>query len=140
MIESLPVLNAFLNSASAVLLFLGHRKMTAKQYDAHKRLMIAAFTVSCIFLCSYLTYHAVHGTTTFLGQGISRIVYFTILGSHTILAAAVVPLAIISLSRGLKNRTEAHRKIARFTYPVWLYVSVTGVVIYLMLYQLSPHS
>lgn len=105
---------------------------------AHKSCMIATFLVSILFLISYLTYHAQHGTTRFTGEGLIRPVYFTILTSHTILAAAIVPLAIITLRRGLRNAIEKHVRIARWTYPVWLYVSVTGVLVYLMLYQFYP--
>ena len=100
--------------------------------------MIAAFAVSALFLISYLTYHAYHGTTKFLGEGWIRPVYFTILTSHTILAAAIVPLAIITLRRGLRDEIDKHVKLARWTYPIWLYVSVTGVIVYLMLYHLYP--
>ncbi len=98
--------------------------------------MIAAFTVSSLFLVSYITYHSVHGTTHFPGEGWTRPVYFTILTSHTILAVLVVPLVIISLRRGLRNDVARHRAIARWAYPIWLYVSVTGVIVYLMLYHL----
>ncbi len=100
--------------------------------------MIATFVVSIAFLISYLTYHSYHGTTRFMGEGWIRPVYFTILTSHTILAVLVVPLAIITLRRGLRDLIEQHVKIARWTYPIWLYVSVTGVVVYLMLYHLYP--
>ena len=100
--------------------------------------MIGAFSVSILFLISYLTYHYHHGTTRFMGEGLIRPVYFTLLTSHTILAAAIVPLAIITLRRGLRDQIERHVKIARWTYPVWLYVSVTGVIVYVMLYHLYP--
>jgi uncharacterized membrane protein YozB (DUF420 family) len=99
--------------------------------------MISAFTVSVIFLISYLTYHAYHGTTRFMGEGWIRPLYFTILISHTILAACIAPMAVISLRLGLKGKFEKHAKIARWTYPIWVYVSVTGVVVYLMLYRIS---
>ena len=98
--------------------------------------MIGTFSVSIVFLISYLTYHYYHGTTRFPGEGWIRPVYFSILVSHTILAAAIVPLAIITLRRGLSDRIPLHRKIARWTYPIWLYVSVTGVIVYLMLYRI----
>ena len=100
--------------------------------------MIGAFTASVLFFIAYITYHSYHGTTTFTGQGWIRPVYFTILTSHTILAVAIVPLAIITLRRGLRDQIEKHVKIARWTYPIWLYVSVTGVIVYLMLYHLYP--
>ena len=138
MIDSLPTLNAFLNSASAILLVIGHRFIKKGNKQAHKKFMIATFVVSIVFLISYITYHSYHGTTRFTGQGWIRPVYFTILTSHTILAAAIVPLAIITLRRGLKDRIEKHVRIARWTYPIWLYVSVTGVIVYLMLYHLYP--
>jgi len=136
MIDFLPTLNALLNSTSAVLLLLGRRYIARGDRERHKRAMIGAFTVSVLFLVSYLTYHAVHLTTRFQGQGWIRPVYFIILGTHTVCAAAVVPLAILTLRRGLALSVEAHRRIARWTFPVWLYVSVTGVVVYLLLYHL----
>lgn len=138
MLDFLPTLNALLNSSSAVLLLVGHRFIKQGETRSHRACMIAAFVTSVLFLISYLTYHAVHGTTTFPGQGWIRPVYFTILTSHTILAAAIVPLVIITLRRGLKELYDKHRRIARWTYPLWLYVSVTGVVIYLLLYHLYP--
>ena len=138
MIDSLPTLNALLNSTSAILLVAGHRFIKKGKRDAHKKCMIGTFSVSILFLISYLTYHAYHGTTRFPGEGWIRPVYFTILGTHTVLAAAIVPLAIITLRRGLKNAIPAHKAIARWTYPIWLYVSVTGVVVYVMLYHLYP--
>lgn len=98
--------------------------------------MIAAFTVSSVFLISYVTYHYHHGTTRFTGEGWIRPVYFSLLGTHTILAVAVVPLVIVTLRRGLKNDIGRHKAIARWTYPIWLYVSVTGVIVYIMLYHL----
>ena len=100
--------------------------------------MIAAVTASVLFLISYITYHAYHGTTRFEGEGLIRPVYFTILTTHTILAVAIVPLVMITLRRGLKEQFDRHVRIARWTYPIWLYVSVTGVIVYLMLYHLYP--
>ncbi len=138
MIDHLPTANAILNSVSAILLFTGHQHIKNANKAAHKKCMIGAFSVSLLFLISYLTYHSVHGTTHFNGEGWVRPLYFTILTSHTILAAAIVPLAIITLRRGLKDSVAKHRSIARWTYPIWLYVSVTGVVIYLMLYHFFP--
>ena len=126
-----------LNATSGILLVVAHRKIKHGDRAAHRKLMVSAFTVSVLFLISYLTYHSYHGTTRFLGEGWIRPVYFTILISHTILAASVAPLAIISLRFGLKGKFEKHAKIARWTYPIWVYVSVTGVVVYLMLYQVS---
>ena len=138
MLEFLPTLNALLNSTSAILLVAGHRFIKKENRQAHKRLMIATFVVSALFLISYLTYHFYHGTTRFTGEGWIRPVYFTILTSHTILAVVIVPLAILTLRRGLRDQIERHVKIARWTYPIWLYVSVTGVIVYLMLYHLYP--
>jgi uncharacterized membrane protein YozB (DUF420 family) len=136
--SDLPLLNAFLNSTSAILLFLGHQSIKNGRQNSHRRFMIAAFVVSSLFLVSYLVYHYVHGSQHFQGQGLVRPVYFLILGTHTTLAAAIVPLVIITLRRGLKGDFDRHRRIAKWTYPIWLYVSVTGVIIYLMLYQLFP--
>lgn len=137
-VYDLPLLNALLNATCAVLLVIGRSKIKSDQREAHKKLMIAAFTVSVLFLISYLTYHYHVGSVGFKGQGWSRYLYFTVLISHSILAAAVPVLAIMTLSRGLRSRFSAHVKIARYTYPIWLYVSVTGVMIYLMLYHIWP--
>jgi len=138
-IEQLPALNATLNAASAVLLVLAYRAVRRRQIERHRALMLSAAVVSLVFLVCYLTYHAQVGSVRFLGQGPARTVYFTILISHTILAAAIVPLVIRSLWLGLKRDDLRHRRIARWTFPLWLYVSVTGVVIYAMLYHLYPH-
>ena len=135
-VHSLPALNACLNATSAVLLVAGYRLIRSGQRDAHRKVMLTAFGTSILFLISYLTYHAQVGSVPFQGQGAIRIVYFTILISHTILAATVPFLAVITLRRGLKSDFVQHRKIARWTLPIWLYVSVTGVVVYLMLYRL----
>ena len=131
-----PVLNATLNGASAVLIAIGIALIRRGQRAAHKRFMIAAVVTSSLFLVSYLWYHAHVGSVRFQGHGWPRPVYFSILLSHTVLAAAVVPLVIVTLTRGLRGRYERHKASARWTYPVWMYVSVTGVVIYLMLYHL----
>lgn len=132
-----PALNAILNGASAVLLIIAHSFITRGKVDQHRRTMLAAVTTSVLFLVNYLTYHAlIHGSRHFPGQGPVRYLYFTILLTHTVLAAAIVPMVLITLTRGLKANYARHRAIARWTYPVWLYVSVTGVVIYFMLYQL----
>jgi uncharacterized membrane protein YozB (DUF420 family) len=131
-----PALNATLNGTSAVLLTIGHRFITQKRVTAHRNTMIAAFTTSALFLISYLYYHfVIKLTTPFQGQGWIRPFYFALLLSHTILAAVVVPMILVTLSRGLRARYDKHRAIARWTYPVWLYVSITGVVIYFMLYH-----
>jgi uncharacterized membrane protein YozB (DUF420 family) len=119
------------------LLVIAHRFITRGKIEQHKRTMIAAFATSTLFLINYLTYHAlIHGSKHFPGHGWVRYLYFTILLSHTVLAAVIVPMVLITLSRGLKRNYAKHRAIARWTYPLWLYVSITGVVIYLMLYQL----
>jgi uncharacterized membrane protein YozB (DUF420 family) len=131
-----PVINATLNGSSAVLLFTGRALIKRGRMAAHRAVMIAAVATSSLFLTSYLYYHYHVGSVRFQGQGWSRPVYFTILISHTILAAAIVPLVIITLNRGLRSRFDKHRAIARWTYPLWMYVSVTGVVIYFMLYHL----
>lgn len=135
-ITDLPAVNATLNATSAVLLFNGYRLIRKKRIAGHKRSMIAACCTSVLFLISYLTYHYFHGSTPFPGQGWVRPVYFSILISHTILAAAIAPMVLITLTRALKERFDAHGRIARWTLPLWFYVSVTGVVIYFMLYQL----
>jgi uncharacterized membrane protein YozB (DUF420 family) len=131
-----PVINATLNGTSAVLLVTAHRMIKRGRMAAHRALMLTAVGTSTLFLASYLYYHAHVGSVKFQGQGWSRTLYFTILISHTILAAAIVPLVIITLTRALRERFDRHRAIARWTYPLWLYVSITGVVIYFMLYHL----
>ena len=132
--SQLPALNAALNSLSAVFLCAGYFFIRRRNRDAHRRCMVAALTASTLFLVSYLAYHFQVGSIGFKGQGWIRSVYFTILITHTILAAAVVPLVLVTIVRALRERFDAHRRIARWTFPIWLYVSVTGVVIYLMLY------
>jgi len=136
-----PAINATLNGASAVLLLTGRRLIAQRKIQQHRAVMISAVITSSLFLACYLTYHALlqiyaHGAITrFQGTGLSRPIYFSILLSHTILAVVTVPLVLITLNRGLKARFDKHRAIARWTFPIWLYVSVTGVVIYFMLYQ-----
>ena len=130
----LPDLNAALNSLSAVFLLAGYRFIRLKNRQAHRRCMLAAFSCSILFLVSYLIYHYQVGSVSFKGQGWIRPVYFIILLTHTILATTVLPLALITLVRALRERFDAHRRVARWTFPIWLYVSVTGVVVYLMLY------
>jgi uncharacterized membrane protein YozB (DUF420 family) len=131
-----PAINATLNGASACLLLLGRALIARKRIAQHRAVMLTALGTSTLFLISYLYYHAHVGSVHFRGQGWVRPLYFTILISHTILAAAIVPLVLITLNRALKARFPAHRSIARWTFPLWLYVSITGVVIYLMLYHL----
>lgn len=135
-VSQLPAVNAALNSLSATLLVAGYLFIKSKNITAHKACMLAAFTSSSLFLISYLVYHYQVGSVPFKGQGAIRTLYFSILLTHTILAATVVPLALITLTRALKQRFAAHRRIARWTFPIWLYVSVTGVVVYWMLYGL----
>jgi len=132
----LPALNATLNAISAVLLTTGWILIRRGHWRQHRAVMIAAFCTSVLFLVSYLTYHAHAGSKHFTGQGPIRAVYFTILLTHTVLAAAIVPLVLITLSRGLRSRFDRHRAIARWTIPLWMYVSVTGVIVYWMLYRL----
>lgn len=135
-VRDLPAVNAGLNATSAVLLVWGHQLMRRKQIANHKKVMLAAFGVSVAFLICYLIYHARVGSVPFRKAGAIRAVYFTILISHTVLAATVPVLAVVTLRRGLKYQISRHRQIAKWTYPIWLYVSVTGVLVYLMLYQL----
>jgi uncharacterized membrane protein YozB (DUF420 family) len=130
-----PALNATLNGSSAVLLLIGRWFIARGRIAVHRAFMIAALVSSTLFLISYLYYHAHVGSVHFRGQGWSRPVYFTILISHTILAAFVVPMVVVTLSRALRERFDRHRAIARWTFPVWMYVSVTGVVVYIMLYH-----
>ncbi len=131
-----PALNATLNGASAILITTGRALIARKKVQLHRMCMIAAVVTSSIFLVSYLYYHAHVGSVHFPGQGWAKLVYFTILISHTILAAAVVPLVLFALTYGLKSRFDCHRRVARWAFPVWLYVSITGVVVYVMLYQI----
>jgi len=132
----LPTLNAVLNALSALLLLGGYLSIRQKKVAAHQRFMLTAFGTSCLFLISYLTYHFQIGSKAFEGQGFIRPVYFSILISHTILAAAIAPLAVMTLRRAWKGDFERHARLARRTLPLWLYVSVTGVVVYWMLYRL----
>ena len=131
-----PALNASLNGASAVLITTGRVLIGRKQVRLHRACMIAAVITSTVFLICYLYYHAHVGSVHFPGQGWVRPVYFALLLSHTVLAATVVPLVLLSLGAGLRSRFDRHRRIARWTYPIWLYVSVTGVVVYVMLYRI----
>ena len=132
----LPLVNACLNATSAALLTLGYVFIRRKQVTAHKTCMVSALTVSTLFLVSYVTYHALAGSRPFTGRGVLRLVYFPLLVSHIVLAAAIVPLALTTVYRALRNDFARHVRIARVTLPLWLYVSVTGVVVYWMLYHL----
>jgi putative membrane protein len=136
--SAFPALDAALNATSAVLLALGYFFIRRRNIRAHKTCMLSAFATSTLFLICYLTYHAHHGTTRFRGQGAFRSIYFAILGSHTVLAAVIVPLILTTLYRAWRQRFDLHKRIARRTLPLWLYVSVTGVIVYWMLYQLHP--
>ncbi len=131
-----PVIDATMNGVSTVLLLVGHSLLKGGRIAAHRAFMIAAVISSTIFLGSYLYFHYHVGSVHFQGRGWSRPIYFTILISHVILAAAIVPLVIITLIRALRERFDKHRAIARWTYPLWLYVSITGVIVYVMLYHL----
>lgn len=134
-LQDLPAINAILNATSAVFLTLGWMQIKEKRIDAHRNFMLMAFATSTLFLMSYIVYHVNIGSKPYPGTGIMRTVYFSILIPHVILAAAVLPLALITLSRGLKMDVQRHRKIAKITLPIWLFVSVTGVIVYLMLYR-----
>ena len=134
--SDLPAVDASLNAASAVLLALGFFFVRRKNVAAHRACMLAAFCTSTVFLICYLTYHFHHGVTRFKGEGAVRAFYLSLLGSHTVLAAVIVPLVLMTLYRAWRERFELHKRIARWTLPLWLYVSVTGVVVYWMLYHL----
>ena len=136
-IHDLPAVNATLNAISGVLLIVAYLLIRSRRIEQHRRVMIAAFATSSLFLICYLVYHAQVGSVRFTRQGFVRPLYYTILVTHVTLAAAVLPLAIVTLSRGLNARYEQHRRIARWTFPIWLYVSVTGVLVYVLLYQPS---
>lgn len=135
MVQYLPTLNATLNAIATVLLLLGYRFIKTGRIAEHRNCMISAFAVSIAFLISYLIYHAQAGSVPYQGQGAIRVVYFAILISHVVLAAAVPVLAIVTLRLGLRMDRERHRRWAKWTFPIWLYVSITGVVIYVMLYH-----
>jgi uncharacterized membrane protein YozB (DUF420 family) len=132
----LPAVNATLNSIATVFLSVGWMFIRRGQIARHRACMLSAFATSALFLISYLVYHANVGSVPFQGRGPVRVVYFTILITHIILAALILPLALVTLSRALSRRFDRHRAIARWTLPIWLYVSITGVIIYVMLYRL----
>lgn len=135
-LSSLPAVDATLNAVSACLLTLGYFFIRRRKILAHKICMVSAFAASTAFLVCYLIYHYHHGATRFAGQGAVRWVYFSLLGSHTVLAAVIVPMVLITLYRAVRERYDLHKRIARWTLPIWLYVSVTGVIVYWMLYHL----
>lgn len=139
-----PHVNATLNATSGVFLLFGLYFILTKQIHRHRVCMLSASSVSALFLLCYVTHHVLRtsiyglGPTKFTGEGLARPIYFTILTSHTVLATLVAPFVIVTLSRALRGRFDAHKPLARFVYPVWLYVSLTGVIVYLMLYQIFP--
>ena len=135
-VTDLPEVNATLNTISALLLVTGYIFIRRGQSQEHRLCMLAAFATSALFLASYLVYHFNVGSVAFTGQGTIRAIYFTILISHIILAIVILPMAILTLLRALRGQLESHRRIAKWTLPLWLYVSVTGVVVYLMLFQM----
>lgn len=137
-IEQLPTLNAILNGIAATILVLGWRAIRAGDTERHRKLMTAATAISVAFLASYLTYHSQHGSTPFAGTGWARRLYFGILLPHTVLAAVNVPLVITTITFAARGNLIRHRQWARWTLPIWMFVSVTGVIIYLMLYHLFP--
>jgi putative membrane protein len=134
-VHDLPAVNATLNAISGVLLAIGYLLIRSRRIEQHRRVMLAAFVASSLFLVSYLVYHSQVGSVQFTRQGFVRPLYFSILITHVTLAAVVLPLALITLSRGLQRSYPRHRAIARWTLPIWLYVSVTGVLVYVLLYQ-----
>ena len=132
----LPTVNATLNAISGIFLLTGYVLIKRREIQAHRNAMLGAFASSALFLISYVTYHAQAGSRPFTGQGPIRYIYFAILISHVVLAAVILPMAIATLSRGLAGRYAEHKRIAKKTFPAWMYVSVTGVIVYLMLYQM----
>jgi uncharacterized membrane protein YozB (DUF420 family) len=134
-VQDLPAVNAILNALSAILLLVGYFLIRARRIKPHRNVMLTAFATSVLFLICYVVYHAQVGSVPFTRQGFVRPLYFTILITHVTLAATVPPLAIVTLSRGLKARYARHRAVARWTFPIWMYVSVTGVLVYVLLYQ-----
>jgi uncharacterized membrane protein YozB (DUF420 family) len=134
----LPHLNATLNASSFILLLSGYYFIRHGRVQAHRRCQLSALSASLLFLVSYIVYHAHHGTTRFAGQGIARPIYLTILGTHTVMAIVIVPFVIITFRRAFRGDFLRHRAIARWTLPMWMYVSITGVIVYLMLYHLYP--
>ena len=134
-IHDFPAVNATLNATSGVLLIIGYLLMRARRIAWHRRFMIAACITSLAFLICYVVYHAQVGSVRFTRQGFVRPLYFTILVTHVTMAAVVLPMAIVTLTRGLKGRYPQHRRLARWTFPIWMYVSVTGVLVYVLLYQ-----
>jgi putative membrane protein len=137
-VGDLPAINAMLNGTSALLLVAGYIAIRKRRVTVHRALMLSALGASVLFLVSYLFYHYRAGTTRFTGEGLARLIYFIVLTSHTILAALIVPLVVVTLYLAVRESFPRHRRIARWTFPLWLYVSVTGIVVYVMLYHLFP--
>ncbi|HET9137486.1 MAG TPA: DUF420 domain-containing protein [Candidatus Kapabacteria bacterium] len=137
-VYDLPIVNASLNATATVLLLVARKKIKQREIETHKKLMIAAFSVSILFFICYLIYHANVLSVAFVEPAWFKPIYLTLLSTHVILAAVVPVISVITLRRGLKREDARHRKIAKYTYPIWLYVSITGVVIYLLLYQIFP--
>jgi putative membrane protein len=139
-VQFFPPLNASLNALSGVFLLIAYVLIRQKRIQPHKRFMLAACTTSVLFLICYVTYHTIRGgvVTKFAGEGVWRTIYLSILGTHTILAVVILPLAILSVWNGLKMRVPQHRRVARWTFPLWMYVSVTGVLVYFFLYHWFP--
>jgi len=138
LLPHLPAVNALLNATSAVFLILGYRAIRAGHRETHRARMLGACAATTLFLVSYLSYHAATGTHPFRTQGAIRTLYLVVLATHTVLAAVVAPLVLLILRHAWRGSFERHRRLARWTWPAWLYVSVTGVLIYLLLYQLDP--
>ena len=134
-LHDLPAVNASLNALSGLLLLTGYALIRSGRRDQHRAVMIAAFVSSALFLIFYLVYHAQVGSVPFTRQGFVRALYFTILLTHVVLAVVVLPMILLTMTRGLKGRFREHKKIARWTFPVWMYVSGTGVLVYVLLYQ-----
>jgi putative membrane protein len=134
-LQDLPAVNATLNALSGILLLVGFTLIRSGRQDLHRKWMIAAFVSSSLFLVSYVVYHAQVGSVRFTREGLVRPLYFAILITHVSLAATVLPLSIVTLTRGLNGRFSQHRAIAKWTFPIWMYVSVTGVLVYVLLYQ-----
>lgn len=139
-VEFFPPLNASLNALSGVFLVIAYVYIRRRDIDQHRRFMLAACTTSVAFLICYVTYHAIRGgvVTRFTGEGVWRSIYLTILGTHTVLAVVILPLAIMSVYNGLKMKVPQHRRVARWTFPLWMYVSITGVLVYFFLYHWFP--
>jgi len=138
-VSMLPTLHAFINGTCAVLLLLGYVFIRRRNFKAHKTMMLSAFILSCLFLVSYVIYHSQVPSTHFGGEGILKAVYFIVLITHIVLAAVIVPLALFTISRSFRGEFIKHKKIARWTFPIWLYVTITGVIVYFMISPYYTH-